>query len=47
VLITGVTTEKHIDIAYDFITNVLRNNQEQIKRVKLQLPPLPPPIPTN
>ena len=47
VLITGVTTEKHIDIAYDFITNVLRNNQEQIKRVKLQLPPLPPHIPIN
>lgn len=41
VLITGVTTEKHIDIAYNFITNVLRNNQDSIKRVKLQLPPLP------
>ena len=41
VLITGVTTEKHIDIAYTFITNVLKNNQESIKRVKLQLPSLP------
>jgi|UniRef100_A0A6C0BRK8 TATA-box binding protein (TBP) (component of TFIID and TFIIIB) len=38
ILITGVTKEIHIDIAYNFIKNVLNENHDKIKRVKLQLP---------
>lgn len=38
ILITGVTSEKHIIIAYNFITNILKSNQDRVKRVKLELP---------
>jgi TATA-box binding protein (TBP) (component of TFIID and TFIIIB) len=38
ILITGVTSIKHIEIGYKFITDILRKHEPEIKRIKLELP---------
>lgn len=37
ILITGVTAVKHIEVGYAFITNILKEHTERVKRVKLSL----------
>ena len=37
ILITGVTAIKHIEIGYEFITSILKQNTQKVKRVKLAL----------
>lgn len=37
ILITGVTSITHIEIGYEFITNILKEHLDKIKRVKLEL----------
>ena len=39
VIITGANKIEHIEIAYAFITDILKDNLEQIERKKLILPP--------
>jgi TATA-box binding protein (TBP) (component of TFIID and TFIIIB) len=38
ILITGVTMVQHINLAYSFIVELLKINESQIKRIKLELP---------
>jgi TATA-box binding protein (TBP) (component of TFIID and TFIIIB) len=38
ILITGVTSETHINIAYKYIVDILKTNQPNIQRVKLEIP---------
>lgn len=39
VIITGANKIEHINVAYEFICNILKDNLSKIKRVKLPLPP--------
>ena len=38
ILITGVTSVSHIEIGYQFITNILKKHATEVKRIKLALP---------
>jgi TATA-box binding protein (TBP) (component of TFIID and TFIIIB) len=40
IIITGANTIEHINVAYEFICNVLKSNKYDIKRNKLQIPSL-------
>jgi hypothetical protein len=37
ILITGVTMKEHIEIAYNFIVEIIKKYQNDIKRVKLDI----------
>lgn len=38
ILITGVTSIRHIEIGYEFITTILKTHANDVKRIKLALP---------